>query len=171
MGDLSTEALAIAFRRSGIKTRVLPVPDHTTMQFGRSVATGKECLPFLVCVGLTLQYLESHHNPDERLMVFLPDSAGYCRLSQYQLFTKIILQEKRLKNVGVFTLFLNNGFTGLGLPFLWTAWQALVVGDLLTDIQHTIWALAVDPEDGERRFNTECDLIFASLAGTSSVPF
>jgi predicted nucleotide-binding protein (sugar kinase/HSP70/actin superfamily) len=171
MGDLSTNALAIAFRRSGLKTRVLPVPDYTTLQFGRSVATGKECLPFLICVGLTLQYLESHQNPGERLMVFLPDAAGYCRLGQYQSLTRIILQEKQIENVGVFTLFLNNGFTGLGVPFLWTAWQAVVVSDLLTDIRHAIWALAVDPEDGERRFNTECEHIFASLAGTSAVPF
>ena len=163
MGDLGTRAFACAFRKAGIKTESLPVPDREVLDLGRSVATGKECLPFLICIGSILKYLKYRKVPNERLAVFLPSASGYCRLGQYHVFVNIVLNEKKIRNVAILKLSQDDNYFGLNMTFVMTAWQSIVISDVMADILCSIWALAVNLSAAEEIFYREFEKILNCL--------
>ncbi len=171
MGDLSNTLLAAAFRKVGINAHAMPIPDKETLSIGRSVTTGKECLPMILCVGQMLKYLEEERDPEERTIVFQPRAAGYCRLGQYHVYMNMLIKERKLKNVALVSLANEERYAGLGTSFTLSAWKAIIAGDVMDDIRNAIMTIAEKPEEALKTFYEEHDKIFSSMAGTSKVSF
>ncbi|HDQ25363.1 MAG TPA: activase [bacterium] len=165
MGDLSNTLVAAAFQRIGINGHAMPIPDKDTLSVGRSVTTGKECLPMILCVGQMLKYLEEERDPEERTVVFQPKAAGYCRLGQYHVYMNMLIKERAIKNVALVSLANEERYAGLGTSFTLNAWKAIVAGDVLDDIRNAIMTIAEDPEEGLRVFYKEHDKIYNVMAG------
>ncbi|MBN1799561.1 MAG: hypothetical protein JW822_13380 [Spirochaetales bacterium] len=165
MGDLGNRGFAAVFRKLGIKAVALPIADIEVLRFGRGVTTCKECLPMIICVGSMLKYLENHNNPNEKLVVFQPRAAGYCRLGQYHVYMNILIRERKLSNVAVLSLANEERYAGVGPTFALSAWEAIVVSDVMDDIRNSIMVLAQDPTEAMRVFNEEYDKIVDTFAG------
>jgi predicted CoA-substrate-specific enzyme activase len=171
MGDLSNTMLAAAFRKIGINGHAMPIPDKETLSMGRSVTTGKECLPMIICVGQMLKYLEEERDPEERTVVFQPRAAGYCRLGQYHVYMNMLIKERKIKNVALISLANEERYAGLGTSFTLNAWKSLVAGDVLDDIRNAIMTIAENPEEGLKVFYEEHEKIIAVMAGKTKKNF
>ncbi|MCX8094125.1 MAG: acyl-CoA dehydratase activase-related protein, partial [Candidatus Goldbacteria bacterium] len=171
MGDISTKLFVSVLRRVGINADFTGVSDKETLQLGRSVTTGKECLPMILCVGSMLKYLKYRKTKDEKLVIFQPRAAGYCRLGQYHVFMNLLIKERKIRDVALLSLANEEKYAGLGSQFTINAWKAIVTGDVLDDIRNTLWTIAEDPDYAEDILNKEIKKMVAAMDGSSSVDF
>lgn len=171
MGDISTKLFAAVVRKSGIKAHFIGISDKETLQFGRSVTTGKECLPMILCIGSMLKYLNNERTKDEKLIIFQPRAAGYCRLGQYHVFMNMLIRERKIKDVALLSLANEEKYAGLGPQFTINAWRAIVAGDVLDDIRNTLWTIAKNTKQAEDIFNEEINKLVAAIEETSSTDF
>ncbi len=167
VGYYGNKGVAAVFRRQGINALALPESDSEVLRLGRSVTSGKECLPLTICIGSLLKYLKyrSREQADEKLMMFIPKSAGHCRLGQYHVYISQFIRDSRLEDVALLDMSMDNNFAGFGPITLFNAWRAVVIADVLEDMECTIRALARDPAEGIAVLREEADKIFASLQG------
>jgi len=165
MGDFANRLIVEVFKKRGIRTEGMPIPDIEVLRHGRSVTTCKECLPMILCVGAMLNYLEKRKNSAEKLIVFQPRAAGYCRLGQYHVYMKILIKERKLKDIALMSLANEERYSGLGPTFALAAWEAIVISDILDDIRNTIMAIADDPKEGIKLLYEETDKICNVIGG------
>lgn len=90
MGEAS-KIMSTLLNGLGIKSETLPMADQKTLELGRKYTSGKECIPMINTLGTLFKFLENH--PEGNFSYFMPGTNGPCRLGQYQLLTKIILEK------------------------------------------------------------------------------
>jgi predicted nucleotide-binding protein (sugar kinase/HSP70/actin superfamily) len=171
LNDLSNQSMAAICEKLGVRTEALPISDFEDLQLGRGVTTCKECLPMIMCIGQMLKYLKHRKDPNEKLLVFQPRAAGYCRLGQYHNYMKMLIKERKIKDVALITLANEERYAGLGPSFAFYAWQALLAADVMDDIRGSIWALAKDVNSAIELFNREYDKILNVLKTGNSRKF
>ncbi|BDG05079.1 acyl-CoA dehydratase activase [Anaeromyxobacter oryzae] len=169
MGDLSTRALAAAMQRVGVHAVALPPGDEEVRRLGRSVLTGKECIPLIAILGSFLRYLEHHRRPGEKLAIFMPRAHGYCRLGQYFVTTELLIRERRIPDAVPFYFAGEVGYAGMGSEFSLVAWKAIVVSDVLDDVRNALLALAVDVPGALAVLEKEFARVVEIIAGRSDV--
>ncbi len=157
MGDLAAPMFAAGLRNQGFNAIAMPEGNPEILKHGRSVGSGKECLPLLLCVGSLLDYIENKWDGKQHIAFFIVQGGGNCRLGQYPVFIREIIKRKKIKNVATLTLMNDDGFAGLGPNFSLRGIQTIFVSDVLDDIRSGIMAHAVDPEEGLKIFYREYD--------------
>ncbi|MDQ1266247.1 MAG: hypothetical protein QG635_1399 [Bacteroidota bacterium] len=155
MGDLSAALFAASFRSLGYNAEALPEGNSQILHYGRSHLTGKECLPLILLAGSLVDYLENRWDGKEYVAFFNISSSGSCRIGQYPVLLKEIIQRKRLENVAQFVLVSDDGYAGIGENFAKRGIQALITSDVLDDIRSGIMAHADDPDAGMEIFKSE----------------
>jgi predicted nucleotide-binding protein (sugar kinase/HSP70/actin superfamily) len=146
MGDLFAEGSAAVLRRQGWNAHALPVCDREALDLGRSVTTSKECLPIINIIGELLKYLKYRENKNEKLVIFLVSAGGCCRVGQYEILAKTIIEKQELKDVALITLENDSGYAGLGMDFRINAGRIIFAGDILDDIRSVIKAMSENRE-------------------------
>jgi predicted CoA-substrate-specific enzyme activase len=168
MGDLSTEAMAVASRRQGIQATHLPLPDVFSTQLARNVASGKECIPALLVLGAILQFFREKppSSGEDIYVVFVPSTLGPCRTGQYHVFFDRLFEEKGWENVVLLVCGSENSYRELGPTFTRDVWRGLVLGDYFADIRNALRLLARDPADAQEVFESVWqDVLRAFQAG------
>ncbi len=155
MGDLAVKLFAAGMRSQGFNAIALPDSNSEILKIGRANATGKECLPLLLCSGLMLDYIQNRWNKNTYLAFFIVQGAGNCRLGYYPTFLKNIIKEKQIPNVATMELMHEDGFAGLGPNFAARGIETLIASDVLDDVRSAIMANAVDPDKGLEIFEEE----------------
>lgn len=171
LGHFGSRGLAAVFRRMGINSEALPPADGEVLRLGRSVTTGKECLPLIVCIGALVRYLKYRKPADEKqkLCLLIPKAPGYCRLGQYHVHINQFIKDNKLKDIAILDLSVEQSCVGMGTTVLFNAWKSIVITDVIDDIECSILALAKDPVYGIKVFNEECEKICLALEGKSPV--
>ena len=100
MGDVS-HAMAAAFRAYGQPAEVIPVADDKSIELGRRVCSGKECLPCIITAGDMLRVAGREDFDADRSAFFMPGGSGPCRFGQYNCMHKLLLNDMGLGNVPV----------------------------------------------------------------------
>lgn len=163
MGHFSSDAFAAVFRSLGINCRPLEVPSFETLKHGRGLTTCKECLPFILTTGSLTQYLENHYNRNKKTLFFMPRGYGPCRQGQYYILLKDIINNMKIENVGVLTMDDESSFDDFGSEFFIKQWIALVIADVIHDIESVINAIAINKKESLEILNTEWQKIVGSL--------
>ncbi|MCW5212714.1 activase, partial [Desulfobulbus sp. TB] len=158
MSRYVTPLLAAAFGRIGIRTEILEPADEEVLKLGRGHASCKECLPLQTTLGSLLQRIKER-KPDEVLVYYMASSDGPCRLGQYHVYTKRVLERQKIKDMAMLTPTSMNGYCNLGDDFLRAAWRAVVIGDLFDEMWSTVLAGAKDREAGLQIFHEEFEAI------------
>ena len=157
IGDLSVQLFAAGMRSQGFNAIALPEGNNDILKYGRANATGKECLPLILCAGSLIDYLENQWDGKSYVVFLLVQGAGNCRLGQYPAFLRNMILRKRLENVVVLPLVNEDGFAGLGPKFALRGVQTLLAADVLDDIRSGIMAHAYNPIEGLKIFYQEFD--------------
>ena len=159
LNDLSNRLLSSILQNLGVNTEALPIADAEVLRLGRGVTTCKECLPMIICIGSMLKYINTRKKPGEKLVVFQPRAAGYCRLGQYHSYMNLLIKERKIKDVALISLANEERYAGLGPTFAYKAWHALLAADVMDDIRGSIWALAENVDSAMVIFDEEFDKI------------
>lgn len=163
MGRFSSMAFAAVFNSFKVKSRALPVPTFNTLQQGRGVTTCKECLPFLLTTGSLLESIKSNGSPDKITLFFMPHGYGPCRQGQYFIALKDIIKSSGFRNVGVLTMNDEEAFSDFGNDFFLKGWIAIIISDVIHDIESTIISLAVDKVNSLKLLEKEWLVILDSI--------
>jgi len=102
MGDMML-GVAAACRGYGIKAEIMRT-DETSLKHGLEFASGKECLPYVLCVGNMVRTIRSPGFDPDRSGFYMPSSSGSCRFGQYELGMRRVLDELGLHHVPIFSL-------------------------------------------------------------------
>ncbi|OGU58223.1 MAG: hypothetical protein A2X64_00490 [Ignavibacteria bacterium GWF2_33_9] len=153
MGDLASPLFASALRSLGFNAKALPEATQETLKYGRSIATGKECLPLLILAGSLIQYVENEWDGEKYIAFFNVQGAGNCRLGQYPVFLRHIIRKKGWTKVAQMTLMNEDGFAGFGENFAVRGIQAIMASDVLDDVRSAILANSRNPDQGIKIFN------------------
>jgi len=167
MGRTITRAFAAALRYCGFSARVCDPPGKAELKSGKANCTGKECLPLQLTLGSLVNHIEADHEPGKILVYFMPSSGGPCRFGQYNVFMRNFIKDNEIKDVALLSLSDEDNYAGLGTKFTVRAWQAVVTGDVLSDIYSSLRALAVDKKGAMEEFEEMREEIFETLASGS----
>ena len=107
MGDM-TYGIAAGARGYGINLRVIPT-DHTSLAHGLNYSSGKECLPYILCVGNIVRTLQSSDFDRKNSAFFMLSSAGSCRLGQYEHAMRRVLDQLGYPDVNIISLHQSKG--------------------------------------------------------------
>lgn len=163
MGSLLTEAASAALDASGYRTTPLPEPDFDVLKKGRANTSCKECLPLILITGMLEKYLEKGRPDSEMTLLFVPTAEGGCRLGQYCVFLRNLIEQKRLRNVAILALDNENGYAGLGDDALKAVAQGMISSDIMDDIYSAVYALSKDRQEGLAIFRKEWNRILEAL--------
>lgn len=155
MGDLAAPLFAAALRSLGFNAIALPEATNRTLQLGRSVSTGKECLPLILLAGGLLEWMQDNWNGSDYVAFFNVQGAGNCRLGQYPVFLRHLIRRKKWDKVAQMTLMNEDGFAGFGEDFAVRGIQAIMASDVIDDVRSGILTLAKDPEKGLKYFDDQ----------------
>ncbi len=163
MGRFSTEAFSAICRSMGINSRPLPVPKFKTLQYGRGLTTCKECLPFILTTGSLVEYVKEYKPKDKKILFFMPHGYGPCRQGQYFIMLNEIIKDLKLNDVAVLSMNDETSFAELGNNFFIKAWQALLIADIVHDIESVLMALASDRVSAIKTLETEWKKVLYKL--------
>lgn len=164
MGDLAAPLFAAVFRSLGINAKALPESNTEILKYGHSVASGKECLPLLLLAGSLLDYLYNRYDGEKNVAYFVVQGAGNCRLGQYPVFLRNMLQRLKIENTALMVLMNEDGFAGFGSDFALRGIQALIASDVIDDIRSAIMAYSVNPEQSLEIFYEEYAKVEQAMA-------
>lgn len=163
MGRFSTEAFSAICRSMNINSRPLPVPTNRTLKYGRGLTTCKECLPFILTTGSLLEFIEDNRLKDKKVLFFMPHGYGPCRQGQYYIMLKEIIKSLKMKNVGVLSMDDEASFDDLGNGFFINGWIAIMLADVIHDIESSIVTLAVNKDEALQVLENEWAKIIRKL--------
>ena len=155
MGHFSSDAFAAIFRSLNINCKPLEIPTFDTLKSGRGLTTCKECLPFIITTGSLTEYIEKNYNVNKKILFFMPHGYGPCRQGQYYIMLKDIINNLKIENVGVLTMDDESSFDDFGSEFFIKQWIALLIADVVHDIEAVITAIGVDVEGSLKILNNE----------------
>lgn len=155
MGVLGTQGLAAIFNGIGFRATPLAMPDVDALRLGRGNSSCKECLPLQLVCGSLLRYLRDRVEAGEHLVFFMPTSAGGCRLTQYNVYLRKLIEKNRLPNVAFLSLSNTNGYGGLATSDVLNALKSIILSDVMDDVRAAIPVLARDPVEANRIFDEQ----------------
>jgi predicted nucleotide-binding protein (sugar kinase/HSP70/actin superfamily) len=130
----SARVLAAAFRAAGLHAEALEPSDERTRETGERYTSGDECRPFQILAGDVMKRLEDGGVDPARTAIFLPLSAGSCRVSRSVPDLRDILERSGYGQAEILTP-RPSGKRGalreLGEAGIRTAWRALVSAGIL----------------------------------------
>ena len=145
-GRYTSEAIAAAFRNSGMHTYVHPPSDEKILRIGRGNTSCKECLPLILTSGILIDYVTNRRKADEVVVYFMPTGSGPCRFGQYYIFMEDLVKRLELKNVTFFSLSSEDSYAGMSNNFTRRSWRALVVSDIFEDIRSMLLTNSKDTQ-------------------------
>ncbi len=159
MSRLAAQGMASVFKSLGTNAEALPDFDTEAFRLAMTYHTGKECIPLIILSGHLMLYMKYRKNPDERLAYFVVGSGGNCRVGQYNIFLKRLIEKKRWRNVATIALNNENSYAGMGIRFRKLIWTIMLIADIMRDMQWVIKSAAVDPEPSLSLFYEEWNKI------------
>ncbi len=163
MGNLGAEALAAAFRKSGVRASALPPSDNEALKIGRAHSSCKECLPLQLTTGTLFKHLENR-NAEERTIYFMPTASGPCRYGQYSVFLNDLILKQGFENVALMSLSAENSYAGLisGKQIM-NLWRGVVLASIMEEIRSTLMTNAVDCKPALEVFDGQWQRIILGL--------
>jgi predicted CoA-substrate-specific enzyme activase len=163
MGTLGTQGIAAIFNGLGFRATALPIPDVDALRLGRGNSSCKECLPLQLVCGSLLRYLRDRSGEGEHLVFFMPTSAGGCRLTQYNVYLRKLIEKNRIPNVAFLSLSNTNGYGGLATSDVLNALKSIILSDVMEDVRAAIPVLAADPDSALRSFDAQWERLLESF--------
>jgi len=101
MGDHS-HAIASAIQAFGTKAEVLPFTSEKSLEIGRRLTTGKECLPCILTAGDMVRLADERDLQPSQMAFLMPGGEGPCRFGQYCCLHQQILNDIGLGEAQIF---------------------------------------------------------------------
>ncbi|MGN0372893.1 MAG: acyl-CoA dehydratase activase-related protein [Enterocloster sp.] len=134
MSPIHFELLEPAIRAFGYRIEVLQNDNRGAIDTGLKYVNNDACYPSLIVIGQIMQALLSGKYDPDRTAVFMSQTGGGCRASNYIGFIRRALEKAGMPQIPVISVNANGMETNPGfhitLPLLTKAMQAIVYGDV-----------------------------------------
>lgn len=135
MSPIHFNLIEAILRRHGYRTVILEKADAHDIETGLKYVNNDACYPSIIVVGQLIAALQSGQYDVDRCSVFITQTGGGCRATNYVAFLRKALKDAGFSQVPVVAISVsgieyNPGFR-LSLPLLHQAIQAFVIGDVL----------------------------------------
>ncbi len=134
MSPIHFDLVEPAIRAFGYKLDILQNDNRSSIDIGLKYVNNDACYPSLIVVGQIMDALLSGKYDLDRTAIFMSQTGGGCRASNYIGFIRRALERSGMGQVPVISVNANNMETNPGfsitLPMLTKAMQAIVYGDL-----------------------------------------
>lgn len=134
MSPIHFDLLEPAIRAFGYKIEVLKNDNRSAIDVGLQYVNNDACYPSLIVIGQIMDALLSGKYDLERTAVFMSQTGGGCRASNYIGFIRRALEKAGMPQVPVISVNANGMETNPGftftVPLLTKAMQAVVYGDI-----------------------------------------
>jgi predicted nucleotide-binding protein (sugar kinase/HSP70/actin superfamily) len=127
-------ALEVAMHAFGVPAETLPPPDEETLDIGRELCLGRECLPLFASTGDIFRRARQPDFYPASSVLMMPTTCGPCRFGQYRTMQRLLLDEAGLHELEIISPNSTNGYQGMGdhpSRLRRLAWQGVVGIDLL----------------------------------------
>lgn len=165
------------FEAAGYRCETLPPPDEEVYELGRRFCSAGQCNPVYFTAGSLLKFLRGllreGLDRDEicrRYLFFVARSCGPCRFGMYEADYRLALEAAGFPHFRVLPFALNAGIhqdegKGLryGIDFGLGVFKAILLADLLRDLQFQIRPYEVVPGQTDEIFRRCLDRIYAHL--------
>jgi len=125
---------ASVLRSFGWNAEVLPQETEESLELGRSVSRGSECLPTASTIGALLKTLKERDEDPKKCAFFMATACGPCRFGQYTLLHRLILNRKGYQDLLILAPSAVNSYQGLDEPIRRKLWEIFVLGDIIFKI-------------------------------------
>ncbi|GLC82623.1 acyl-CoA dehydratase activase-related protein [Lacrimispora brassicae] len=134
MSPIHFDLIEPAIRSFGYRVEVLQNHNRSAVDTGLKYVNNDACYPSLIVVGQIMDALLSGKYDLDRTAVFMSQTGGGCRASNYIGFIRRALEKSGMGHIPVISVNANNmetnsGFT-ITLPLLTKAMEAVVYGDV-----------------------------------------
>jgi predicted nucleotide-binding protein (sugar kinase/HSP70/actin superfamily) len=134
-------ALEAALHANRVPAETLPPPDQETLDIGRELCLGRECLPLFVSTGDIFRHARRPDFDPARSAFMMPTTCGPCRFGQYRTMQRLLLDEGGLDALEIVSPNADNGYQGLGEDarrMRRLTWQGMVGIDLLLKLRYQL---------------------------------
>lgn len=169
MGRYVTEGGIAALKKDGFHADMVDYPDPESLAVGKANSGCKECLPYIVLVGSLMDYIKNRRRPGEKIAYFIVGDPAPCRVEQYQVGFKKLIEKNKIEDVAIHTLSSTEGFAGMGLAPLLNVWRSMVIADVMEQIYAAVLTLSKDRKKALEVFNEEWDKIKQNLEGKEKI--
>lgn len=136
---VGAEVAAAVLRGEGFRCEALPIPTRESLELGRRLTSGKECVPFTITLGSALARFAADKNPKERFALLMPTAGGPCRFGAYNLCDKIAFEKAGYKGrVRLVSPADTNYFEGLPPDFQMRLYTGFAAADVLQNALHDV---------------------------------
>ncbi|MEE8285561.1 MAG: hypothetical protein V3R72_02590 [Gammaproteobacteria bacterium] len=160
--------------RLGYKTQILPPATKADLLTGRAVADIGQCCPTSFTTGKLANFLtgeaqkSSPEEVAEKYVYFTAGSCGACRFGQYHQSYELALRNSGMESFRMFLLAqdgldqgsVNGGGLELNLPFTLGAVWALMVSDVVQDLEYQTRPYEVVPGETDRVVKEAIEYLF-----------
>ncbi|MCL2839645.1 MAG: 2-hydroxyacyl-CoA dehydratase [Defluviitaleaceae bacterium] len=138
MAPIHFSILEHAFNSAGYNLAVMPAIDKECIDLGLKYVNNDACYPALIVVGQVLRALFSGEFDTNNASIFMSQTGGGCRASNYIGFIRKALEKAGMGHVPVVSISAQGLEKNPGLQFTPTlmnrAMQSLIYGDLLSRV-------------------------------------
>lgn len=171
MGRFLSEAGVAALKGDGFNAKMVAPPDAASLSIGKADSSCKECLPYIVLVGSMLDYIQKEQKPGEKVAYMIVGDPAPCRVEQYQVGFKKLIDKYKIPDVAIQTMESSEGFANMGFAPLLNVWKSLCIADVFEQLHSTILTLAKDKNKALEIFENEWQKILLNFEGKDTIPF
>lgn len=154
MHPVGARLFASAFRRYGYDAEALPEETPQISEIGNSLVRGSECLPTALTIGNFVHKLREIKADPQKHALFMATSDGPCRLGQYIVLHRLILNRLGYRDVTIVSPSAQNAYMGLPKamrPFLF---RIILISDSIYKVRSRIKPYEKQKGETEKVFQT-----------------
>ncbi len=134
MSPMHFQFMETALKKAGYHAVLLPTVDKNAVDEGLKYINNDACYPTIVTLGQIISYLKSGNVDPDKTAVFMSQTGGGCRASNYVALLRKALKDMDMEQVPVISVNMaglesNPGFK-LSLPLVKRMLMAMVYGDV-----------------------------------------
>lgn len=156
MAPMHFQFLEAALEKSGYKGVMLPAVDNHAVEQGLKYINNDACYPTIVTLGQIISYLKSGAIDTDRTAIFMSQTGGGCRASNYVALLRKALVDLKLEHIPVVSvnavgLEKNEGFT-ITWPMIKRVLRSFVYGDLFMKVLYATRPYEIEKGSADRLF-------------------
>lgn len=135
MAPIHFQFMETALERAGYHAKRLPTVDKNAVEEGLKYINNDACYPTIVSLGQIISYLKSGEVDLDKVAIFMSQTGGQCRASNYVALLRKALKDMGLEQIPVVSVNMsglesNPGFQLTSYKLLKRALMGMVYGDL-----------------------------------------
>jgi predicted nucleotide-binding protein (sugar kinase/HSP70/actin superfamily) len=159
------------YEARGMRCRVSKRTSAETLQSGKALSNGRECVPVVATLGEIYEDITRNRQDDEITIYYSFSAPGPCQHGGWPIMYDTFHERLQLKNI-IFLAWPTRFNNYMGNGYLWSLNLRLgfPIGDLMDEAENTVRTLATDPEQAMKLFKDECTkALKASSAGLAAM--